>query len=621
MANYTVTDTELTSIANAIRSKGGTQAQLEYSSGFISAINSISTGTDTSDATMTSGGQMLSGVTAYSQGTKYTGTITSKSAQTYTPGTTDQTIAAGQYLSGAQTISGDADLVSGNIKDGVNIFGVTGTLKDASPQWDDDVLFIDYDGTFLYSYTAAEFANLTEMPPNPNHTDIGLVADGWNWTLADAKTQVSSTGECIIGQLYKTSSGDTEINIDMIGDETGDASNITLSVYGDSKNGVSFTGIIYWGDGNSSMVSGSGTTAWSHRYTVSGNFTIKIHVNNGAFRLFGATTYNRAFITGTSPTKNGSINKSLAASVNSIRMGNGCFGFYSYACQYMYNLKELVLSSESTMCGDYVFRDCYSLTTLIFPNGWSNVGQMTDLRSLKNVSLSNSITSVYIDTIMGARRIVLPYNLSNLLGGSTTKKYQNVKRITFPSNTNLTMSGNSLCGFFTELEEVKNYSQTEVPGGCFTCCYALTELPTFKNPITSIVGAAFSYCTSLKKAVIPDSVQSMTGVTFGYCTALKEVTFPTNSSFTTIPENVLRDCTNLAKVVIPANVTYISQYAFRNCYSLCEIHFLSSTPPTLQNNYVFSTAWGQPIIYVPTGSKSAYQNASYYPASADWREE
>ena len=621
MANYTVTDTELTSIANAIRSRGGTQAQLEYSSGFISAINSISTGTDTSDATMTSGVQMLSGVTAYSQGTKYTGSITSKSAQTYTPGTNEQTIVSGQYLSGAQTISGDANLVAGNIKDGVDIFGVTGTLSGNPPQWDDDVLFIDYDGTFLYSYTAAEFANLTEMPPNPTHTDIGLVADGWNWTLADAKTQVASTGECIIGQLYKTSSGDTEINIDMIGDDYGAASNITLSIYGDEKDGVGFNGVIYWGDGNSSTVSGTGNRSGNHRYTVSGNYTIKIHVNYGAFRLLGATTYNRAFITGTPVNNNGAINKSLAASVNSIRMGNGCRGFYSNACQYMYNLKELVLSSESTWCGDNAFRDCYSLTTLIFPNGWSSVGEMTDLRSLKNVSLSNSITSVHITTIMGARRIVLPYNLSNLLGGSTTRKYQNVERITFPSNTNLTMSTSSLCGYFTKLKEVKNYSQTEVPGGCFASCYALTELPTFKNPITSIVGAAFSYCTSLKKAVIPNSVQSMTGVTFGYCTALKEVTFPTNSSFTTIPENVLRDCTNLAKVIIPANVTYISQYAFRNCYSLCEIHFLSPTPPTIQNNYVFSSAWASPVIYVPTGSLSAYQSASYYPSGATWREE
>lgn len=84
--------------------------------------------TDTSDATLDAGSKMLSGNTAYANGTKYTGSISSKSAQTYTPSTSDQTINAGQYLSGAQTIKGDANLVAGNILNGVSIFGVTGNL-------------------------------------------------------------------------------------------------------------------------------------------------------------------------------------------------------------------------------------------------------------------------------------------------------------------------------------------------------------------------------------------------------------------------------------------------------------------------------------------------------------
>ena len=44
MADYKVTDTELTSIANAIRTKGGTQAQLEFPTGFVSSIQAIPTG-------------------------------------------------------------------------------------------------------------------------------------------------------------------------------------------------------------------------------------------------------------------------------------------------------------------------------------------------------------------------------------------------------------------------------------------------------------------------------------------------------------------------------------------------------------------------------------------------
>lgn len=44
MADYKVTDTELTAVANAIRTKGGTSADLEWYTGFVSAIGAISGG-------------------------------------------------------------------------------------------------------------------------------------------------------------------------------------------------------------------------------------------------------------------------------------------------------------------------------------------------------------------------------------------------------------------------------------------------------------------------------------------------------------------------------------------------------------------------------------------------
>lgn len=58
-----------------------------------------------------------------------TGTIPSQGAQTITPGTSAKTIAAGRYLSGEQTIAGDANLIPANIAKGKSIFGITGNYS------------------------------------------------------------------------------------------------------------------------------------------------------------------------------------------------------------------------------------------------------------------------------------------------------------------------------------------------------------------------------------------------------------------------------------------------------------------------------------------------------------
>lgn len=73
---------------------------------------------------------VLSGKTfSNASGNNLTGSMPDRGAGgTITPGTTNQTKAAG-YYSSAITVLGDADLVPGNIKDGVNIFNVVGKLK------------------------------------------------------------------------------------------------------------------------------------------------------------------------------------------------------------------------------------------------------------------------------------------------------------------------------------------------------------------------------------------------------------------------------------------------------------------------------------------------------------
>ena len=93
--------------------------------GFLTELESGNS-LDTSDATAAAA-DILKDKTAYVNGQKVTGTITSVNAQTVTPTTTDQTVNGNVFLAGAITVAGDANLLAENIKSGVTIFGVTGT--------------------------------------------------------------------------------------------------------------------------------------------------------------------------------------------------------------------------------------------------------------------------------------------------------------------------------------------------------------------------------------------------------------------------------------------------------------------------------------------------------------
>ncbi len=94
----------------------------------ISQIRVISDPLNTSDATATSSDILLS-KTAYAKGEKITGTIEFLAEQEYIPTIEDISIPLGKYLSGNQILKGSPNLLSENIKKGVEIFGVTGTFE------------------------------------------------------------------------------------------------------------------------------------------------------------------------------------------------------------------------------------------------------------------------------------------------------------------------------------------------------------------------------------------------------------------------------------------------------------------------------------------------------------
>lgn len=167
-------------------------------------------------------------------GTKTYG-LTTKSATTYTPGTSDQTVnvsgsTTGFFVTGTQTIKGDANLIASNIKSGVSIFGVLGTLT--SIAIDDPNTPNAAVAQILTGYEAFDKNGNTLAGTMPDYTGVDLtssITSGKTMTL----TYNSSQGLYTI-KMYAGSTGyvlkDSTFITDTVAASTLDKSSITPSL-------------------------------------------------------------------------------------------------------------------------------------------------------------------------------------------------------------------------------------------------------------------------------------------------------------------------------------------------------------------------------------------------------
>lgn len=115
--------------ATAPASISGTSASLSTGTNTLTLSKSVSV-----TPSVTAG--YVSAGTAGNSSVSLTASVTTKAAATITPGTSAQEIAAGTYLTGKQTISGDANLQSQYIKSGISIFNIEGSLTSAAVSQD-----------------------------------------------------------------------------------------------------------------------------------------------------------------------------------------------------------------------------------------------------------------------------------------------------------------------------------------------------------------------------------------------------------------------------------------------------------------------------------------------------
>lgn len=132
----------------------------------------VATATQATPSISVSSGGLITASATQSAGYVAAGTksatrqLTVQAAQTITPGTSNKTIASGRYLTGTQTIKGDANLVAANIVKGVSIFGVTGTAESGGASPTLETCTVNFElSYYTYCTVCYEVVNNNQVTP------------------------------------------------------------------------------------------------------------------------------------------------------------------------------------------------------------------------------------------------------------------------------------------------------------------------------------------------------------------------------------------------------------------------------------------------------------------------
>lgn len=172
------------------------------------------------------------------------------------------------------------------------------------------------------------------------------------------------------------------------------------------------------------------------------------------------------------------------------------------------------------------------------------------------------------------------------------------------------------------------------------CSGLLSIVIPSSAPISSIGATAFSGCTSLSSIKLPDCVTLIGDYAFSGCSNLTSISVESGNTVydsrndcnaiintdtnmlvrgcqnTIIPDDVtiigsraFNGCSGLTAITIPKSVTSISECAFADC-GLISVTVENTTPPEI-TSFTF-TYRGNITLYVPAGSKAAYEAAWYW---------
>ena len=393
------------------------------------------------------------------------------------------------------------------------ISAIQGGGATPSAKWN-DVTFIDYDGSVLYSYSLEEAQALTELPALPSHS--GLICQGWNWSLESIK---SLNHPVTVGAMYITDDGATRLHIRIA---TVHRMTVPLYIGQTVENGVT----INWGDGSSAQsLPGIGDVNTTHTYAEPGDYIISLTPDDGCVLSIGQND-NFHCILGTFED-----NEQIYCNMlQSVFIGRNVTSINNDAFNCCYNLLSITIPNGITSIGNYAFFDCHSLSSITIPDSVTSIGySFRWCYNLSSITIPNSVTS--IDSMVSDC-----YNLSS---------------ITIPDS--VTFIGDYRFGSCYNLSNVIFLNSIDlIDKYAFKDCYNLSSI-TIPDSVKTIGYYAFANCYNLSSIIIPNSVTSIDNYAFNGCYGMRYYDFSTCTSIPTLlGNNAFSDISSDCQMLIPS---------------------------------------------------------------------
>ena len=344
----------------------------------------------------------------------------------------------------------------------------------------DDITFIDYDGSVLYSYSLAEAQALTKLPTLPSHD--GLVCQGWNWTLEAIK---ALNRPVTVGAMYITDDGATRLHIRIA---TVGRMTVPLYIGQTVTNGVS----IDWGDGSAAeTLSGTGNVNTSHTYAEPGDYVISLMPQDGCTLSFGdgSSSYCVMGSTGNNSRVYRNMLQEVYVGKNVTSIGNSAF-------RDCYSLASITIPTGVTSIGNYAFAYSYSLASIAIPDGVTSIGNSAFAYSysLASITIPDGVTSIgdgALQTCYSLASVTIPNGVTSI-GNSAFQNCASLASITIP--TGVTSIGNSA---FAYCYGMRYYD--------FSACTSIPALPS-----TYVFNGIPSDCQMLIPSALYDNWKTAT---------------------------------------------------------------------------------------------------------------